>query len=210
MPSLSRALISALTLLVLGSSTAWAEFVPWKYNWSRSAAVLPADAPGTGRITLTDETLREASGSSDIVATNIRVYSTAPPQAPDQFTDASYGLTLFLLDETSGASGTMSFAGVFNGTVSSVSSNLRHDFIGETTKSLVLGSNAYQVTIGPYTPPGPPGSSNAGAVSAFAHVSIRNVAHAPEPSSLLIACSALPFVGLGVLRRRARRVVTAL
>src|SRR5204862_3058902 len=60
----------ALTFLLVGHQTARADFIPWNYNWSRSPSEIHADAPGTGHIALTDESLKTAVGSSDIVATN--------------------------------------------------------------------------------------------------------------------------------------------
>ena len=56
---LSRAVLGGTTLAVLlaGASGAHADPIPWTYNWSRSPSQVPADAPGTGYITLTDEKL---------------------------------------------------------------------------------------------------------------------------------------------------------
>src|SRR5262249_7343355 len=142
-----------------------AEFIPWQYNWSRSPSIVPADAPGTGFVKLTDESLHSASGDSDIVATNLRVVSIAPPNHPDVFTTKAYTLPLFLLDTMSGKSGTLSFTGLLNGTASSLSSLIRNTFTGDQTKELILGQSRYTVTIGPFTPPGPPDSSNQGAIS---------------------------------------------
>src|SRR5262245_56434838 len=82
----------ALLTLLAGAPRARADQILWNYNWSRSPGVLQADAPGTGYITLTDESLKSAIGDSDIVATNLRTYSTATDANPDVFTAKPYTL----------------------------------------------------------------------------------------------------------------------
>jgi hypothetical protein len=109
-----------------------------------------------------------------------------------------------LLDVESNQSGTLKFTGVLNGTVSAFSSSLKNTFTGETTQELILGTNRYTVTIGPYTPPGPPDSSNAGAISAYAQVTVTDIQKTPEPSTLVLACAAAPFVLSWSRRRRGR------
>src|SRR5207253_3237971 len=94
-------------------------------------------------ITLTDEQLTKAAGSSDIVATNLNVFSNANPNHPATFTNKGYTLTLFLLDVQSGKSGTLSFTGLFNGDVSSDSSDIDNTFTGLTTQTLELGQHLY-------------------------------------------------------------------
>ncbi|MBI1917154.1 MAG: PEP-CTERM sorting domain-containing protein [Planctomycetes bacterium] len=196
---------AAFVWLLAPAAAVRAEFIPWQYNWSRSPAIVPADAPGTGYIKLTDESLHSASGDSDIVATNLNVVSTAPPNHPDVFTNKPYTLTLFLLDTTSSHSGTLAFTGELSGTASSLSSHIRTTFTGDTTQELILGQSRFTVTIGPFTPPGPPDSSNKGAISAFAQVSVTNIQKTPEPSTLLLACIGVSCAGCGVWRRRRAR-----
>ena len=105
----------------------------------RAARSTYADAPGTGYIHLTDEPLREAAGESDIVATNIKVFSTAPLRTPDTFTNKAYTLTLFLLDVESGLGNTLTFNGIFNGSISRFSANVDNQFVGDTTQELIFG-----------------------------------------------------------------------
>src|SRR5437764_9188490 len=118
-------LLAAFVWLLAPAAPVQAEFIPWQYNWSRSPGIVHADAPGTGYIKLTDESLHNAAGDSDVVATNLQVVSTAPPNHPDVFTAKPYTLTLFLLDTTSGQSGTIDFTGELHGTASSLSSLIR-------------------------------------------------------------------------------------
>jgi hypothetical protein len=62
------------------------------------------------------------------VATNIRTAGTAPFNSRDHFTGAAYGLALTLTDEACDASGTVTFTGVFNGTLTALSTNITNSF----------------------------------------------------------------------------------
>jgi hypothetical protein len=197
---------AGLVLLLATGPGVRADFIHWSYNWSRSPEEVLADSPGTGRITLTDEGLKEAIGDSDVVATNLRSFSTAPPSNPDHFTNKAYSLNLFLQDQESGQSGTLSFNGVFNGTLSATSSNIKNTFISQTTQSLVLGINVYTATIGPYAPPGPTGTTTAGSISAHAQITVEAIIQTvPEPSALVLCgLGMLPFAVCGFARSRKR------
>jgi hypothetical protein len=202
---LSPLTLAALALVLLLGPTrpARADLIPWMYNWSRSPSEIHADAPGTGYITLTDESLHSAVGNSDTVATNLRTFSTATKANPDHFTAAKYKFGLFLRDVTSGQSTTLTFTGQLDGTVTASSSNLKNTFTGATTQSVVLGDNLYTVTIGPYSAPGIPGSVNAGSISAHATVLIQSINQLPEPGTLTL--SGLGVFLLGVARWRFHR-----
>ena len=188
--------------LLLAAGSVQADYISWSYSWSRNPMEVHADSPGTGTISLTDEgQLQHVVGNSDVVATNLRTTSTALPGSPDNFTNAGYTLSLFLQDGASNASGTLTFSGVFNGTLTATSSNLTNTFTGDLTQSIVLGNYRYTATIGPFVPPGPPNSTSLGTISAFAQVTVETV---PEPGALLLACLALPpFLGAAVRRRRS-------
>jgi hypothetical protein len=190
----------ALLLLLAFSSPARADFIPWMYNWSRSPNQILSDAPGTGYIALTDESLKGAVGDTDIVATNMRTFSTATVDNPDIFTARTYSLTLFLLDLDSGMSGTLTFTGQLDGELGATFSRMTNTFIGPPSQSLVLGQNRYTASSLTFSPPGIPGAANAGSVSAHATVVVEQV---PEPSSF--ALYALGSFALGVARRLLRR-----
>lgn len=198
----------ALVLLLTPVSSARGDLIPWMYNWSRSPTEILADAPGTGRITLTDESLKSAVGDSDIVATNLRTFSTATAANPDTFTAKAYSLNLYLYDVESGASTTLSFTGQIDGRLTAQSSLLRNTFTGATTQQVVLGANRYVATIGPYTPPGPPNSSNSGSISAHATITVEAIVQVPEPATL--GLSGLGVLMLAVARWRVRRRVASL
>jgi hypothetical protein len=196
---------AVLALILVSAPAARADWIPWTYSWSNSPQNILADSPaGGGRISLTDEATRSVIGNSDIVATNLRTYSSAPPSAPDTFTNKPYTLTLNLTDSTSGQTGTAVFSGVFNGTLTAQSSNITNTFMGPTTAVLDLGDNRYTVTLNAYTPPGPEGSANAGGIGAHATVTVENVhiAQTPEPGTLALAAFGVPLFALRRLRRR--------
>jgi hypothetical protein len=192
----------ALVILLAGAAPARADLILWNYDWSRSPTDVFADAPGNSYIALTDEQIKSAVGDSDIVATNLRTYSTAPPSEPDTFTAKPYVLSLFLQDVASGMSGTLVFTGQFDGTLSSLSANIKNTFTGKTTQSIQLGNNIYTASVGPYAPPGPTDATNAGSISAHAMVTVQSVIQdVPEPGTLVLAGLAAP-AGLMWWRRR--------
>jgi hypothetical protein len=196
---------AALLLLLSCGGAARADLIQWSYNWSRSPANVMADSPGTGYISLTDETLQNAVGNSDIVATNIQAHSTATAADPDHFTNTPYTLSLYLLDKQSGSDSTLKFTGVFNGTLTALSSNIKAAFTSPTTQTAILGGNVYTVTVGAYTPPGPTGSSTSGSIGAHSMVSVEVVVQdLPEPATLTLATLGLPLLGAVAWRRRLR------
>jgi hypothetical protein len=209
--------LAAIVGLLVPAVSARAEFIPWEYKWTHTPAVIQADAPGTSTIKLTDVsrqgsppgTLIHAAGDTDMVATDISVVSTAPRSNPDTFSPTKYTLTLTILDDNSGQSGTLQFTGELYGTASALSAHIRNTFTGDQTQQLPLGNNLYTVTIGPFDKPGPPESDNPGAISASANVTVTTIQKTPEPSTLLLACVGLPFAGYGLWRRRRRQPAAA-
>jgi len=198
---------------LLGPSQVRADFVAWTYNWGRSPIAVAADSPGTGGITLTDESTLHASGSSDIVATNLRTFSSATRTNPDRFTNQTYSLNLFLKDDVSGQSTTLTFSGKFNGTLTAFNANIANTFTGDTTKTVHLGDHDYTVVLGSYAPPGPPTAVNAGSITA--HIAVDEPADtggggtpvpppsdAPEPSTMVLASLGLSMLSLTGWRKR--------
>jgi hypothetical protein len=213
---------AALGLLLVGAPAARADWIAWTYSWSNSPQTILADNPaGGGSIILTNEPTLSAVGNTDIVATNIHTYSTASQSAPDTFTNKPYTLTLTLTDSASGQSGSATFTGAFNGTLTANSSNITNTFTSPTTVVMDLGTNEYSVTLTAYTPPGPTGSINAGAIGAHATVTVEPihiVEQTPEPSTILLAILAAPVAlwrlrhsaVAGSMRRRSQHVEESL
>lgn len=211
----------------LAAASAHAAPITWSYNWSRNPVDVFSTSKdpitnedvvdNTSRLYLSDEPLRTASGDSDVVATNIDTFSSAFPTDPAQFTNRIFKLTMFLQDGPSSASTTLDFNGFFSGTLSESSSNIAATFTGTTVyEDLRLGDNLYTVSIGPYAPPGPPVANNLGSISA--HVTVKPFDDddeenppppppppphgAPEPSTVLLSCLGLSFLGAAAVRKR--------
>jgi hypothetical protein len=194
---------AAVTLLLASTGSARAELIPWLYSWSSAPTVLQADAPGTSTITLSSEPLKEAIGDSDIVATNLRTYSTASPSNPDTFTHANYTLSLYLYDPTNHQGNTLTFTGFIDGTLSGQNSDLSNTFTGLTNQTLLLGDHLFTANALSYSPPGIPGAVNAGSIGGHVMITVQTVMTLPEPGSL--ALSGLGMLLLGVARLRAGR-----
>jgi hypothetical protein len=190
----------ALALLLLAGSSARADLI-WGYNWEPSAPKIAADGGGTGFLTLTDQPSKSASGTSDIIVTNIRAFSTAPTATPDKFTHANVSFTMLLNDQASNQTGSLTFSGFFSGTLTGNNANVKLTFTSPTTQALTLGGNTYSVKLGTFSPPGPPGDANAGGLNARVTVT-PGVNNAPEPSTLMLAGLALPCLGLARWRKR--------
>lgn len=208
---MNRVVFPLLTTFALFASplVTRADFVAWTYNFGRSPVAVPSVNAGTGGLSLTDESTHHADGTSDIVATNIRAFSSAPRSNPDRFTNSPYTLSLFLQDDASKQSTTLAFKGVFNGTISATSANVTTTFTAPLSETVKLGDHSYTVNLGNYSPPGPPDASNAGSISA--HVAVDEFTpnpgptgggtgggtqHAPEPSTLVLSALGLSSLGL--------------
>jgi hypothetical protein len=213
--TMSRRAGIALTLLLLAGATARADLIQWGYNWSSSAAKITADGGGSGYLTLTNQPSASAAGTSNTVITNLHDFSTATSASPDVFTHAAFSFTLQLEDLASKTTGTVTFSGFFSGTLTANSANILANFTSPTTQTVTIGGNTYTVTLGTYSPPGPPGSTtNAGSLNAIVTPSAgtggghTSGGSSPEPSTLVLASLAFPYLGLAGWRRRKRRQQT--
>lgn len=213
-----------LALLLVIGPTAAGE-IHWSYEWGVLPTVIHADPvfyplvvtpggplipphAGEGSITLhTKPYLQDAVGSTDVIAARIRTHSLAPAKYPAHFTDAPYELTLYIHDDCNGKSGFLTFDGVLWGKLTATSAKIHNGFTSPETQTLHLGDDVFEVTIGPYLPPGPPGPGNAGAIGASVEVRSECCHHhcpdpSPEPSTLVLAGLASPALGLWYWRRR--------
>jgi len=124
---------SALVLLLAVSTAAQADPLPppltWTYNFSPGAPAVTADGNPAAGVTFTNEPENSATGNSDIVATNLRVFSAAPASTPDLLTNSgAYSLTLTLGIPNTGLSGSLTFNGKLGGSFSKESANVTNAF----------------------------------------------------------------------------------
>jgi hypothetical protein len=215
---LKTVLTAVFVVTACGVGRARADFVPWSYNWEPSALVIKAGGAGTGGLNMTDEPLKHADGTSDIVVTNIRAFSDASRSKPDVFNHSAVSFTLLLQDELSRQTASLKFTGFFNGTISATSSNVLFTATAPLTQTVKLGGHTYTVNLGSYAPPGPPDASNAGSLSA--NVAVDQIItgggggggnnNAPEPSTLLLSCLGLAGAGMAGWRKWRQRKTAAL
>jgi hypothetical protein len=179
-------------------------------------SAIATDSPGTGGISFTNEPQKDVTGASDIVATNLKVFSSADPTSPDKLsTNGAYSFALVLTDKATGQTAQLTFTGKLGGTFSAGNSNVTNQFTGPTVmvngqpvvgQTVTLGAFNYTVTFPSnyYSPPGPPLASNSGSISA--HVSITpagiHVGSTPEPSTLVLSGLGLALTGFAGWRKR--------
>jgi hypothetical protein len=201
------------TAVIAGATECRADFVPWSYNFTPSSIVVPADNHGTGGLSLTNEPANRADGTSDVVITNIRAFSSAPRSSPDRFAHAGFSFSLVLTDLLSKQSAKMTFGGFFSGAISETSANVQATYTAPLLQTVELGGHIYTINLGNFAPPGPPAASNAGSISA--HIGVDEVPppsggttgggtqQAPEPSTVVL--SAIGLSGLGLVGWRKWR-----
>ena len=208
------AFAGALLIVALATGRGHGGLIPWNYQWSADPIVVNAspfgpNSPATGGITLIPGAITMTGGSpgvalgnSNIVAVNLTTFSFSPSPTgePDRFNNTPYSLNITLTDIASHDARLMSFHGLFHGTLSDTSANIRTTFTSPTTQSAMLGGNFYTVNLTSYTPPGPPSANNEGTIGA--HVEVHPL-ETPEPSSLLLCGIGLTGAIGSCVRRRA-------
>lgn len=209
--------LPALALMLAAGTGVQASMIPpdsiqWTYNWAPGAPAVLADGNPAAGVTFTNEPTKTAVGSSDIVATNLRIFSTATAAAPEVLSaNGAYSLTLTLTmtEDATTYQQVLNFSGKLSGTLSAENANVANVFNSPTSTTVSLGSYNFTVALIAYTPPGPPDQSNAGSISAHVTVTSLTPAQVPEPGTMLLSAFGLTFLGGAAWRKRrqARPVV---
>jgi hypothetical protein len=202
--------VTAATLMLFATGSARAGLVPpsqvqWSYNFSPSASAVYADTNPSAGVSFTNEPTKSAVGDSDVVVTNLRVFSTANPNTPDVLSkNGAYSVTLTLGTSANGnpQSTTLTFTGKLTGSFSSESANVGNLFGPHSSQSVTFGAYMFTVALIAYTPPGPPDQVNSGSISAHVSISAIHTASTPEPSSMLLTGLGLTFLGGAAWRKR--------
>ena len=213
---------AALALLLMTGMGVRANPLPpalsWTYNFTPGTSSLAADAGTGGNVSFTNENNNTAVGNSTIVGTNLRVASTATAGSPDMISGSNggYSLTLALAatDDTGLHTASLTFHGQITGTFSHDSSNLANVFGADALQTASIGAYTFTVALNSFTPPGPPGQSNAGSIAAFVTITpglaVTGGGNAPEPGTMVLAGLGLSaFGGAAWRKRRQARVAVA-
>jgi hypothetical protein len=200
----------------------------WTYNFSPQLSnnqILASDS--LSGVNFTNEPTKGATGSSDVVVTNLKAFSNSAAQVGFG-TGGAYAIGLTLTDSASGASAAFTFNGKLGGNLSDTNANVTNTFLGGTVtmngktvsftggtaQPISLGGFNYAVALTGYVPPGPPNASNAGSMSA--HITVTNgstiipATTAPEPSALVLSGLGLSLAGLAAWRKRRRSLAAVL
>jgi hypothetical protein len=201
-----------LTVLILGLvSTLWiadssARGEMIHFSWAPSPVVLWADGPGSSGVIFSHEqanlNVTDQGGTWTGIATDLKTISSAHS---DTFVNRRYSLTLTITDDHNHAllPSPITFSGVLNGTVSHQSAQLSNTFTSPQTQSFFDGNLI--VTIGPYSPPGPPGHDRTGSIGA--EVDVKGplpppASNVPAPSTLALSSLGGLLLGWKVWRKR--------
>jgi hypothetical protein len=210
MKRLSTRLVATLVaLLPATASSVRADFLDWGYHWSVNTPVISS---GTGSVALA--VVQDGTGADKIPALSVTTTSAALPTNPDAF-HSNYNLTLTLTDNPSSSSGSVTFAGQINGTLTASGSALTNTFLSPLTQQVTIGQHVYSVTIDPATTRLlPPGSATPPLLDALVTVSNGSqngggnggtAGNTPEPASLVLGGLGISLLGVGSWWKRTRR-----
>ena len=208
---------TALALTLAAAAQSQADPFQYSYNWTASPIAIAA---GAGGVTMTDENPVTTTKETDTAATNITVFSAAPTSSPDVIPmpagGSNYTLAVTLTDSNGTGSVVVTFTGLLFGQLTHDSSNLTNVITGVTDEtgthpgqaigSTTVDGTKYVVSYEGFAAPGPEAQHNQGAISF--HIAFETILapgpSSPEPSSMVLGCLGLMFLG-GVAYRARRR-----
>ncbi len=204
----SVSVLTAAVAALLLAGTSRAADIPWSYNWTPSTTKLVSSGGPTNYLSISNEPGGQAAGNSTSVLTNLKVFSDAPPVtlgSPSFNGSSPVSFNLALTDANSGMVHNFLFTVQFGGYINSRAAAVTANFQGTTSYTDVqVGSNLYTVNMPSYTPPGAPGATNSGSISVQVSVRPVDIQKTPEPSTMVLSCVGLSFLGLAGWRKRRR------
>jgi len=215
---------AAVAALLLAGSSARAADIPWQFNWTPSGGpdltTHAGDPSGTLRLAssggansylqVTNEPIGKAvgnaAGTSDLTMTGLKVFSDAPPVtlgSPNLDASNPVNFSLRLTDKASGAFHDFLFTIKFGGYFNSGAAKVTATVMGPSSYTdQAIGGNFYTVDQLVYLKPGPPDSTNPAGISVTVSVRPVDIQKAPEPSTMVLSCVGLSFLGLAGWRKR--------
>jgi hypothetical protein len=184
----------------------------WTASWSLGTGQGPTFAQGNSNVSF-------APFGSDKSGTDIKAatLSSASSSLSSDTFNTPFDLSVLVKDTTSGATSTLSWHGTISGTVSPSTGNLEANIQSPLTQTITsLSGNNYTFTLPASVSIPNPADSNTGAQGLVdAQVSVAPSSgtpppteKTPEPSSLVLAGSALSLAALAAWRRRGLAAVT--
>jgi hypothetical protein len=217
MPRLSSfAYVVALLGLVIPGTALRAEMTHWSFETGSNPNPVPPSNPlpdaisGNVGIVFDGVTVSDVAGSQTVRMFNL--FTAGGGLNPLIFTSQSFKPSITITDTASHTQGTLFFSGLFNGTAhpNTQVSSVAATFLSPTAQSIVLGTNKYVVTIGPYHPltwksfgPNVGQGEFDGSIDNQVNVSAAgSPAATPEPSCLVLAGMGMVTVAGAAWRRR--------
>jgi hypothetical protein len=215
--------VAALSMLLATGLAVKADSLPpaavaWTYNFSPASPSVTSDQSASAGVSFTNEPTKNATGSSDIVATNLKVFTPQGVNGTYTLTNnGAYSMNLVVStfnDATqSPVSATFTVTGKLSGIFTGDNSNIKNMFTSAATQVATLGGYTFTLSDLSYTPPGPVSASNVAGISAHIEITPAGpspAGNAPEPGTLLLSGLGLSFLGGAAWRkRRQARVAVA-
>jgi hypothetical protein len=186
----------AVALLLLASSGMARAGVLWTADFSTDKPSIVSQS-GDNQLIINPEPLANGNGNATVSAFQLNVKSPFIGTS-DSFTAQNYSLNMTLTDSASQLSKLLQFSGNVTGTITPNSAQITNAFnAGQTSYAFDLGTNHYDVTIGPFTPQS--GNGHAGLIDATISAAPIDApgqgnpppVSMPEPSTLVMAGTAV-------------------
>jgi hypothetical protein len=205
-----RLLATALAVWLAGASAARAEFMGWTYSFDDSGLTIN---PNAGQASGSIGIALPPGGSATTAIPNIILAASTsalgtPASPADQFVNAAYFVTLTIADPAANQTHDFTFHGLVNGSLTASNFQIGNTFTDGPSQDSTVGGRNYHVTVGPFALSPTTGAGSIGFAVRVDDPSVQGQPSsppphsAPEPASLVLACLALPALGLRVWKRK--------